>query len=215
MEQANKTKIWQLLANGLNELEFRVSSRQQEQLIEFLLLLEKWNKVHNLTAVHNIFEMVSRHVLDSLLASSFLVGNNVLDVGTGAGLPGIPLSIVRPELQFVLLDSSRKRISFLAAVVQTLQLKNVTLVNSRVEQYCSAIAFEVIISRAFAKLAEFVTSSAHLCHQNGFFLAMKGKVSQVKNEPLPEGYLLTKIETVTVPGLIGERCLVFVSKETK
>lgn len=213
MSGINKASLQQLLQTGLQQLGLAIAITHQEQLCEFLLLLEKWNKVHNLTAVHAIEEMVSKHILDSVVAAPFLVGKNILDVGSGAGLPGIPLSIVRSELQFVLLDSSSKRISFLYAAITALGLNNVKLVHSRVEQYKTAIGFDVVISRAFAELGNFISSSAHLCHQDGFFLAMKGKISQVKNEPLPDGYLLTKIETMVVPGINGERCLVFVSKK--
>jgi 16S rRNA (guanine527-N7)-methyltransferase len=208
-----KQKLQHSLQEGLVNLGIKASIQQQDCLCEFLLLLDKWNKVHNLTAVRNIMEMVSKHLLDSLVVAPFLTGHRVLDVGSGAGFPGLPLSIICPELEFTLLDSSSKRTSFLSFVISSLKLNNVKVVHSLVEQYKDEQGFDIIISRAFADLGKFVSVSSHLCHRNGFFLAMKGKVMQAKNEPLPDGYLLTKIETVKIPALEGERCLVFVSKE--
>lgn len=203
------------LKTGLEFYNLSSTATQQAQLIDFLVTLEKWNKVHNLTAISNIDEMLTRHVLDSLSVAAFLPATgHILDVGTGAGLPGVPLAIMRPELSFVLLDSVMKKTSFVQQAITLLGLTNIIVVHARVENYQTTKPFNVIISRAFAKVGEFITCSAHLSHEDGFFIAMKGKVSQVQTETLPAGYLLTKIEAVQVPGQLGERCLAFVSKKT-
>jgi 16S rRNA (guanine527-N7)-methyltransferase len=209
-----------LLQKGLYSLNITATPRQVELLGEFLLLLEKWNKVHNITAIRNPEEMVSKHILDSLVVVPYLTGpcvltgSRILDVGSGAGLPGVPLSILCPDQEFTLLDSNQKKTSFISFAVVFLKLSNIKVIHSRVEQYQDQQGFNVVISRAFASLENFITASAHLCHRDGFFLAMKGKIAQAKKEPLPDGYLLTKIETVTIPGVNGERCLVFVSRKT-
>jgi 16S rRNA (guanine527-N7)-methyltransferase len=213
IDERVKQHLQRSLQEGLSLLNINTTTSQQNQLCEFLILLEKWNKVHNLTSVRNIMDMVSKHLLDSLSIARFLVGCRILDVGSGAGFPGSPLSIICPDKKFVLLDSNKKKTSFLIFVVTSLKLPNVKVVNSRVEQYQDESGFDVIISRAFADLGKFVSCSGHLCRQQGGFLAMKGKIAQVKKELLPEGYLLTKIETVEVPGLKGERCVIFVNKK--
>ena len=210
-----KEELLTKLEAGLAYYNLAASLQQKDKICEFLFTLEKWNKAYNLTAINQIQDMLTKHVLDSLGVAPFISGENMLDVGTGAGLPGIPLSIIRPDLNFVLLDSCRKKTNFVQYVVTLLGLTNVTVVHSRVENYQPQNLFAIIISRAFTALDKFVLSSAHLCHEDGFFIAMKGKLTQAKAEPLPEGYILTKIETVTIPGLEGERCLVFVRKQRK
>ena len=158
--------------------------------------------------------MLAKHILDSLSVAKFLPTNGrILDVGSGAGLPGIPLAILYPELSFVLVDSVQKKTAFMQHVVAMLGLVNTVVVHTRVEKYHPELLFDVIISRAFAELGDFVRGSAHLCHQDGFFLAMKGKSEQAQAELLPANYSITQMKTITVPGVDAERCLVFVSKQ--
>lgn len=210
-----KNTILNTLQAGLAYYNLQASTEQQEKICEFLFTLEKWSKVHNLTAITKVEEMLTKHVLDSLAVTSFISHGNILDVGTGAGLPGLPLAIIKPDIHFVLLDSNRKKTAFVQHVITQVGLTNITVVHTRVENYKPPVLFDVIVSRAFAELGEFITSCSRLCHKDGFFIAMKGKVQQAKRESLPYGYLLTKIETITVPGLLEERCLVFVRKQNE
>lgn len=210
----DKIKLHKTLKTGISFYKLSTTTEQQNQLLEFLFTLEKWNKVHNLTAIKQIEDMLVRHVLDSLSVASFLPDNvRVLDVGTGAGLPGIPLAIVRPDLRLVLVDSVQKKTAFVQHVITMLGLTNIAVVHARIEKYKTELPFDVIISRAFAETGKFISSCAHLCHANGFFVAMKGKKEQAQTESLPDSYLLTKIESVIVPEQEGERCLVFVRKK--
>lgn len=190
---------------------FGLSETEQVQMVTFIELLSRWNTVHNLTAVRDPVEMVSRHILDSLTVVPFLKDGRILDVGTGAGLPGIPLSIVRPDLPFVLLDSNAKKLNFVEHVVGVLKLKNVEIVHTRVQSYHAL--FETVISRAFASLQNFVERSGHLCIKNGTLIAMKGPIDQVELAALPEGYTIVNIEPVCMPNLQAKRFLVFIQRE--
>ena len=144
-----------------------------QQLENYLLLLDKWNKTYNLTAVRDIYEMASRHVLDSLAILPWVHGKNILDVGTGAGLPGIPLAIARPDLCVTLLDSNGKKTRFLEAVKRTLHLTNINIVQMRVESYRFAQGFDTITSRAFSQMDEMINLTKHLIANDGVWLAMK------------------------------------------
>lgn len=197
------------LALGVKSLNFNV--QQKTQLIDFVECLARWNKVHNLTAVRDPLQMVQRHLLDSLTVLSFLSGNTVLDVGTGAGLPGIPLAIARPDVSFVLLDSNAKKLNFVEHVAGNLKLKNVRVVHTRVEKY--AETFDCVISRAFSSLQTFIVSSGHLCQENGTLIAMKGPLSTMELAALPDRYTIVDIKPVCVPNLSAERFLVFIKRQ--
>lgn len=188
---------------GLNKL-------QQEQLFSFLELLFRWNAVHNLTAIRDPVEMVGRHLWDSLTLLPFLKGTRILDVGTGAGLPGIPLCIARPDLSFVLIDSNTKKLNFVDHVIATLGLKSVKAVHIRVQDYGGV--FDCVLSRAFSSLRGFVESSGHLCQKNGTLIAMKGPISEVELAGLPDGYTIESIEPVCVPNVSAKRFLVLIRK---
>lgn len=180
----------------------------QEKLDEFLALLVKWNKAYNLTAIRDPQEMVAKHIHDSLAVVPFIKGDRVLDVGTGAGFPGIPLALALPHYHFTLLDSNGKKIRFLTQVISDLNLKNVDVVQARVEEYQPETGYQTIISRAFANLSEFINKTKHLIANDGQMLAMKGKEfeEELKNY---SGHV--KVHKLDVPGLDEQRHLVVVS----
>jgi 16S rRNA (guanine527-N7)-methyltransferase len=196
----------QILAAGLAALGIDLPTETRQRLLDYLALLVKWNKVHNLTAVRDPDEMVTLHLLDSLAVLPHLDCHTLLDVGSGAGLPGIPLAIVRPDLRVTVLDSSHKKTTFQRQAKVELGLPNLEVVCARVEQYKPAQKFDCIVSRAFSDIAEFIRLTAHLRADHGRWLAMKGvypydELAQVKNataEVIPLG----------VPGLDAQRHLV-------
>jgi 16S rRNA (guanine527-N7)-methyltransferase len=155
-----------------------ISAAQQEKLLQYLALLQKWNKVYNLTAVRDPKEMVILHILDSLSVLPYVGDNNILDVGSGAGLPGIVLAIVKPELQVTTIDTVQKKAIFMRQVKGELALDNLTVVNQRVEAFESNVKFAQIISRAFSEVALFMKLTKHLLLSDGVWLAMKGVVPE-------------------------------------
>lgn len=202
-----------LLATGIDELRLPLNEHHQHQLLNYLELLERWNQVYNLTAVREPDAMVTLHLLDSLSVLPYLHGNQVIDVGSGAGLPGIPLAITNPDRHFVVLDSIGKKTRFMAQAIQTLGLKNIDVVQARVEQYQPEQRFNTVISRAFAALDHFIKCTAHLCAPNGRFLAMKGAIADDERNTLPSGYRELEMIELTVPGLDAQRCLVCIETE--
>jgi 16S rRNA (guanine527-N7)-methyltransferase len=202
------------LATNLQELVAikALSGDATQKLIDGLTLylgeLAKWNKAYNLTAVRDPQQMVVRHIFDSLTAAPLLRGTRILDAGTGAGLPGIPLALCYPDRQFTLLDSNGKKIRFVQHVAGELGLKNILPVQARVESYECEERFDTVISRAFTALADFVSNSGHLLKPAGCLLAMKGKLPQAELRALPPGWHATNIESVNVPGLDAERHII-------
>ena len=196
------------LANGLVELRIDVPESEQVRLIQYLGLIEKWNKVHNLTAIRDPQQMLAHHLLDSLAVLPHLeTVRSLIDVGSGAGLPGIPLAIARPELTVALLDSSHKRLAFQQQCKAELGLINVTAIHSRVEDYQSGSGFDVVISRAFSDLSEFVQAARHLCAKQGRMLAMKGLYPHEEVAKLPKDVSLTQVTELRIPGLNANRHL--------
>lgn len=183
--------------------------QQKQQLIGYVELLHKWNKTYNLTSVRDPMEMLVRHILDSIVVNPHLEGNRFIDVGTGPGLPGIPLAIVRPDAHFTLLDSLGKRVRFLRQVQHELGLKNVEPVQSRVEEFIPEPAFDGVISRAFASLQDMLSWCHHLpVKGQGRFYALKGLRPDDELASLPEGIALQEVVRLRVPELEGERHLV-------
>lgn len=177
-------------------------------LLAYLTLLAKWNKAYNLTSVRDPQEMVSRHLLDSLSVMPFLHGSRILDVGTGPGLPGIPLALAAPQKTFTLLDSLGKKTRFIQQVINSIELANVTVVQSRIEDFQPAQGFSTVISRAFTSLHEMASLSRHCLEPGGYMLAMKGQYPQAELDELGSDIEILSIERLEVPGLSAERHLV-------
>jgi 16S rRNA (guanine527-N7)-methyltransferase len=199
MEACKKTLI-----TGLESLDLPLDEDKIEQLMCFIKLLEKWNKAYNLTSIRNTEDMVRLHLLDSLAIIPFIEGKNVIDIGTGAGLPGIPLAIYLPSIDFTLLDSNAKKTRFVQQVILELKLKNVSVCHNRVERYLPEVSFNTVITRAFASLSDIVKLTRHLLSKNGIILAMKG-------QPPDEQYInfaKTTLIPINVPGIPANRCLV-------
>ncbi|MBW3567380.1 MAG: 16S rRNA (guanine(527)-N(7))-methyltransferase RsmG [Proteobacteria bacterium] len=179
-----------------------------ESLVRYVELLERWNQAYNLTAVRDPAEMVQRHILDSAVIEPFLAKGLIADVGTGAGLPGIVLAILQPELAFTLIDSNGKKTRFCRQAVAELGLENVAVEQARVEDYRPVERFATVVSRAYASLAEFVSSTRHLLVEGGTFLAMKGAYPHQELNELPAGVRLVAVHPLSVSGLNAERHLV-------
>ena len=184
-----------------------ITDTQKTQLVQLVELLHKWNKAYNLTSVRDPDAMLVKHILDSLVVSQHLHGERFIDVGTGPGLPGLPLAIINPDKQFVLLDSLGKRINFIRQVIQELGLTNVTPVKSRVEEYQPDVGFDCVLSRAFASLEDMLSWCHHLPSEQGSFLALKGQYPEQELAQLPANIRLVACHELRVPELEGERHL--------
>lgn len=202
------------LAQGAQTLGVALSPLQQEQLLAYLALLIKWNKAYNLTAVRNPDEMVSRHLLDSLSVVPFVAqyGDNWLDVGSGGGMPGIPLAILFPERRFTLLDSNGKKTRFLTQVKLELKLANLEVIHSRVEEFRPPVPFSGICSRAFSSLQDFSDWTRHLGNGDTHWLAMKGVQPDDELQALPAGFRLQSCDVLKVPGCQGQRHLLILRR---
>ncbi|HDR1625779.1 TPA: 16S rRNA (guanine(527)-N(7))-methyltransferase RsmG, partial [Pasteurella multocida] len=183
----------------LKQTALSITDQQKEQLIKLVLLLNKWNKAYNLTSVRDPMEMLVKHILDSVVVSPHLQGKHFIDVGTGPGLPGLPLAIVNPNKHFVLLDSLGKRISFIRNAIRELGLDNVEAVLSRVEEYHPEQPFDGVLSRAFASLKDMTDWCQHLPKQDGYFYALKGLYHQEEVEELSEKFTIQQVIRLQVP----------------
>ena len=200
----------QQLAQGAKELGIALSAEAQQRLLQYLALLQKWNRVYNLTAVRETQKMVSEHLLDCLAVAPYIGKNTILDVGSGAGLPGIPLALALPKAQLTVLDSSHKKAAFLQQAVTELELGNVAVVCERVENWKPAAPFEVVISRAFSDLGEFAALAGRHVAEGGYLAAMKGVHPYDEIGQLPQGWRVRQTLPLTVPGLRKQRHLVVV-----
>lgn len=198
----------QQLARGIAAMGLQISDEKQALLMDYLRLLEKWNKAFNLTAVRDPAEMVSRHLLDSLSILPYVTGPRCIDVGSGGGLPGIPLAIVRPDLDITLLDSNGKKSRFQFQAVTALKLNNVQVENKRVEQYQPEQRFDQIISRAFSSMEDMVNWTLHFADTDTRWLAMKGVYPGDELAALPDNIQCQTVHVLNVPGTEGERHLV-------
>ena len=216
MKVFDRAVLADVLKQGINSLKLDLGDDQVEKLLDYLALLNKWNAVYNLTSVRDPMQMVTLHVLDSLAAvPAFAGAGNVLDVGAGGGLPGMVLAISRPDMKVSMIDTVHKKTAFLNQVKAELGLANVTVYTKRVEQLEVKTKFDVITSRAFADLSDFVNWSGHLLQEGGRFIALKGTAPAEERERLPEPWKVQKLEPLEVPGLDAERHLVFIQAETK
>lgn len=205
------------LKSRLNQLitqtELIVSDEQREKLVGYVEMLNKWNKAYNLTSVRDPFDMLVKHILDSIVVSPYLHGQRLIDVGTGPGLPGIPLAIMNPDKEFYLLDSLGKRIRFIKQVLHELDITNVTTVQSRVEEFRPEDKFDTVLSRAFASMTDMVEWCQHLpADGKGRFFALKGLLPEEEIKQLPNWCNVTEVKALKVPELDGERHLVILAK---
>lgn len=194
----------QTLQSGLSQLHLTLSAEKQAQLIQYLQLLQKWNKTYNLTAITNFEKMISYHLLDSLSVTSYLTGDHIVDVGSGAGLPGIPLAIYFPEKRFTLMDSVGKKTRFIAQAVRELGIQNVQVFNGRAEEYQTPHCFDTMIARAVASVDTLVSISKHLLKANGQLMLMKSDASQ-ERIVLPH-----RVIELKVPGVDANRSLIII-----
>lgn len=202
-----------LLDDGLARLGITASAQQREQWLGYVHLLDKWNRAYNLTAVRDPRDMISRHILDSLSVAQHVQGRRLLDVGAGAGLPSIPLAILWPDRSITALDSNGKKTRFMTQAREALQLANLTVVQSRVEDFHSETLFDGILSRAFAALEDFVEGSEHLLAPAGQFLAMKAGTDAAELSALPKRYKVTACLPLHVPDCEAERQLVVIERQ--
>jgi len=203
--------IEQRLHQGIIDLGLDLPAVAETQLLQFLQLLAKWNQAYNLTAVRDPQEMVTRHLLDSLVLLPYLLGTRVLDIGTGPGLPGIPLAVARPDCSFTLLDANAKKTRFVTQAMGELGLKNVEVVQERVENYRPEQKFDTLVARAFSSIADMLASARHLCAPGGRFLAMKGVYPEEELAAIPVDYTVSEVLALKVPGLDAARHLAIVT----
>jgi len=197
------------LEHGTELLGIRLSSEVSEQLLRFLSLLFKWNQAYNLTAVRDPLEMVDRHLIDSLSILPYVQGKRTLDMGTGPGLPGIPLALMRPDCHFVLLDSNLKKIRFIRQVMLELELHNVQPVHTRLENLRPSQPFDTLVSRAFTSLPKMLEMTGHLLSPDTQLLAMKGIEPEDEIRMIPP-YYTTRVVELAVPFAQGERHLIII-----
>jgi 16S rRNA (guanine527-N7)-methyltransferase len=214
MKHFDRAVLAQVLVDGIEEMQLDLSGDKIARLMDYLALLFKWNAVYNLTSLRDPMQMVTHHLLDSLAAvPAFEGAQNVLDVGAGGGLPGMVLAICRPDMKVAMIDTVHKKTAFLTQVKAELGLANVTVYTMRVEQLQVKTPFDVITSRAFADLSDFVNWSGHLMAEGGQFIALKGVAATDEQQRVPAPWKITELRPLRVPKLEAERHLVFIAKQ--
>lgn len=203
-------KLEKRLQQGMRDMGLDLPPPAAEKLLSFLQLLDKWNQAYNLTAVRDPEQMVPRHLLDSLSVLPYLQGPRVLDIGSGAGLPGIPLALARPDIEFTLLDSNAKKTRFITQALHELGLKNVAVAQVRVEKFHPVEKFDTLIARAFASIPDMLAASRHLCAPHGRYLLMKGVFPREELAAVTDGYR-SEVKALTIPGLDAARHLVILA----
>lgn len=202
-----------VLDQGIKDMTLAITPEQQTKLMGYLALMNKWNAVYNLTSLRDPQQMVTHHLLDSLAAvPAFAGARNVLDVGAGGGLPGIVLAIVRPDMNVAMIDTVHKKTAFLNQVKAELKLTNVSVHTMKVQDLVVSELFDVITSRAFADLSDFVNWSGHLLAEGGKFIALKGVAPSEERERLPQDWKVVDLQPLWVPRLQAERHLVFIER---
>jgi 16S rRNA (guanine527-N7)-methyltransferase len=213
MKNFDRNTLAQVLKDGIAEMGLDISPTQQEQLMDYLSLMFKWNSVYNLTSLRDPMQMVTHHLLDSLAAvPAFANARNVLDVGAGGGLPGIVLAVTRPDMKVSMIDTVHKKTAFLTQVKAELGLANVTVYTMKVQDLQVSDKYNVITSRAFADLSNFVNWSNHLLAEGGRYIALKGVAPEEERQRVPAEWKVTNVQPLQVPRLGAERHLVFIER---
>ena len=207
-----KSSLLMAFDKAVVSLDLDVSEQQKDQLINFVLLIHKWNKAYNLTSVRDPQQMLIKHIIDSIVVAPYLTKSRYIDVGTGPGLPGIPLSIMHPDKHFVLLDSLGKRVRFMKQAGFEMGLTNIEPVQSRVEQYQSDLPLDGVLSRAFSSIKDMLHWCQHLVDSKGEFLALKGQYPEQEITLLPEGFEVVESVELDIPALDGDRHLIKIRK---
>ena len=203
----------QLLTNAALANQIELNDIVCQKILRYIELIQRWNKVFNLTSITDPEEMIHLHIIDSLIINPLVQGSRLLDVGSGAGLPGIPLAILNPTQQWTLLDKNGKKTRFLTQAIAELKLTNAVAVHSRCEDFHPSQCFDSILSRAFATVRTFVESTEHLLCPHGFFLAMKGKYPTEELADLPSRFMTQNVTRLRLKGLDIERHLVCLKRE--
>ena len=206
------------LAEGIRGLGYNDNintTKQKEKLLNYLALIQKWNGIHNLTAIRDPQTMLTHHIIDSLAILPHITGPKIADIGSGAGLPGIPIAIMRPEWQVTLIESNKKKTAFLQQAKIELELTNITVIPDRVENYQTENPFNIIVSRALSNLNDFINMSAHLGdneNRSTRHVAMKATNVEQEVNNLPDGYIVVQVVPLLVPGLNAERHLIIIKQ---
>lgn len=205
---AKSQKRSQLQA-GIDALALACTKEQLDLLLAYLDMLERWNKTYNLTAIRDPIQMINLHLLDSLAVQPHVSEKkNLIDIGTGPGLPGIPLAIMNPDKNFTLLDSAGKKTRFLFQVRTELGLDNVLEINKRAEAFLPEVLYDTVLSRAFSSIPDMLKTCQHLVDRNGCFMAMKGKLPKSELSAIPKGYKVADVCRLDIPNIDGERHLI-------
>ena len=207
---SDRAALYARLCAGTAELGLATTAEARERLLDYVELLMRWNAAYNLTGVRDPADMVTRHLLDSLAVAAYVQGDSLADLGSGAGLPGIPLAILEPARQHVLIDSNGKKTRFLREAVRTLALDNVRVEQSRVED--ARGQFDCITARAFATLTDMLALGGHLLAPNGVWLALKGQLDKEEILGVPAGFQVTDVHPLAVPGLGAARHVVIIRR---
>ncbi len=212
MSRIDTAKLNDILMQGSESLSLTLSPQQAEKLVGYVERIDKWNKAYNLTSVRDPEQMMVKHILDSIAVAPFIDGKRIIDVGTGPGLPGIPLSVMLPDSSFTLLDSLGKRVRFMKQCAFELGLNNVTPVHSRVEDHKPDQPYDIVLSRAFASLKDMLHWCEHLVDSSGVFVALKGQFPQSEIDEVSDHFRIESVKALSVPDLEGERHLVNIRK---
>ncbi len=212
MSRIDTAKLNDILMQGSESLSLTLTEQQAEKLVGYVERIDKWNKAYNLTSVREPEQMMVKHILDSIAVAPFIDGKTIIDVGTGPGLPGIPLSVMLPDSSFTLLDSLGKRVRFMKQCAFELGLNNVTPVHSRVEDHKPDQPYDIVLSRAFASLKDMLHWCEHLVDSSGVFVALKGQFPQSEIDEVSDHFRIESVKALLVPELEGERHLVNIRK---
>lgn len=196
------------LSNAAAQMSISLSAAQGESLLKLLNELNDWNQRINLTAIRDPQQQLSKHLLDSLSIQPYLRGRYIADIGTGAGFPGLPLAVINPDKEFLLIDSINKKLRFVEHAAAVMQLSNVSVLHTRAQDYRPARLFDGVVSRAMGSIENFVLWCGHLCAPQGRLLAMKGRYPEEELAAVPKGWRVVAVHELKIPGLDEQRHLV-------